>query len=100
MPSPSFRLEVNAELIVHGATEPDATLKIGEHTVPLEPDGAFSLRFSLPDGVHTLPVVAISARTGEQRTATLRFSRHTQAQDQVSAARLEPGLKPPSAENL
>src|SRR6185436_16351739 len=45
-----FRLNVNAELIIYGATEPDARVTIGGRTIQLRPDGTFSFRFALPDG--------------------------------------------------
>jgi hypothetical protein len=95
-----FRLEVNAELVVHGRTEPDATLRIGDRAVPLDADGRFQFRFSFPDGDHTLRVEAISAHTGESRRAELRFQRQTETVGRVGAAVQSGPLKPPSAENL
>jgi len=96
-----FRLEVNAELIVHGATEPDATLKIAGRIIPLKPDGSFRLRFSLPDGNFSFPVEAISAKTGEPRAVSLTFERQTQtAAGPVGTATTEAGLNPPAVENL
>ncbi len=56
-----FWLVVNTELIVYGATEPDANLTVQEVPVKLNADGTFSLRFALPDGLHTIPVRAVSS---------------------------------------
>ena len=56
-----FWLVVNTELIVYGATEPNATLTIQGQPVELRPDGSFSLRFALPDGVQVIPVCARNA---------------------------------------
>lgn len=56
-----FWLELHTELILYGATEPDAELTVDGKVIPLEPDGSFSLRMALPDGCQRLPVVARSA---------------------------------------
>ena len=45
-----FWFNVNAELIIYGATEPTARVTLGGHEIKLRPDGTFSYRFSLPDG--------------------------------------------------
>jgi hypothetical protein len=47
-----FWFNVNAELVVYGATEPDATVTIGGRMIKLRPDGSFSYRFALPDGAY------------------------------------------------
>ena len=46
----NFWFNVNAELIIYGATEPDAKVTLGGHEIKLRSDGSFSYRFSLPDG--------------------------------------------------
>ncbi|HBE77436.1 MAG TPA: hypothetical protein DDW65_06580 [Firmicutes bacterium] len=56
-----FWLVLNTELIVYGATEPDAVVKIQGEAIKLRPDGTFTLRFALPDGTQNIPVVANSA---------------------------------------
>ena len=56
-----FWFNVNAELIIYGATEPDAKVTLGGHEIKLRPDGSFSYRFALPDGNYDLPAVAVSA---------------------------------------
>ena len=60
-----FWLNVNAELIVYGATEPDALVTIGGQPIQLR-----------PDGIHGLAVAAASVR-GEHRQARLEFRRTT-----------------------
>lgn len=63
-----FWLVVNTELIVYGATEPDAHLTVQDVPVKLNQDGTFSLRFALPDGLHPIPVKAVSSdRLNENR---------------------------------
>lgn len=55
-----FWLVVNTELIVYGATEPDAKVTVQGFPIKLRPDGTFSLRFALPDGKQVIPVVAVN----------------------------------------
>ncbi|HXP60319.1 MAG TPA: DUF4912 domain-containing protein [Dongiaceae bacterium] len=71
-----FWLNVNAELVLYGATEPDAQVAIAGQPILLRPDGSFSYRFALPDGHYDLVVTAVSARK-EQRSVRLQFSRRT-----------------------
>ena len=73
---PGFWFNVNAELVIYGATVPGSQLIIGGQCVPLRPDGTFSFRLSLPDGQHELSLAATSA-SGDLRRAELKFSRHT-----------------------
>ncbi len=63
-----FRLWVATELILYGATEPDARVTIQGKEVKLRGDGTFSARFALPDGVLDLPVTAVSSDEIEERT--------------------------------
>ncbi len=48
-----FWFNINAELVLYGATEPDAQVAIAGQPIRLRPDGAFSYRFALPDGITT-----------------------------------------------
>jgi hypothetical protein len=93
---PGFWLNVNAELVVYGATEPDARVTFGGRPVQLRADGTFSCRFALPDGFYQLAVEATSAR-GEMRQAELDFSRNTRCSGSVGSQPQDPALKPPLA---
>jgi hypothetical protein len=73
----SFWFRINAEVILHGSTEPDARVTIAGRPVALRPDGSFSFRFAFPDGDFGLPVSATSADGVERRQATVRFQRGT-----------------------
>ena len=92
---PGFWLNVNAELVVYGATEPDAALTLGGIPIQLRSDGSFTCRFALPDGSYELPVLAVS-KTGDVRQATLQFSRSTQQQGDVGPHPQDPALQPPA----
>ena len=95
-----FWFNVNAELIIYGATEPDAKVTLGGHEIKLRPDGTFSYRFALPDGKYDLPAVAVSADNTDARAANLKFSRETEYLGDVGAHPQDPSLKPPLPENL
>lgn len=56
-----FWLQVHTELILFGATEPNARVTVQGQPVRLNDDGTFSVRFSLPDGEHVLRVHATNA---------------------------------------
>ena len=98
--SKGFWFNVNAELIIYGATEPDAKVTLGGHEIKLRPDGSFSYRFALPDGKYDLPAVAVSADNTDARAANLKFSRGTEYLGDVGAHPQDPSLKPPLPENL
>jgi len=75
-----FWLWVDAELIVYGATDPKAAVTVQGQSIALRPDGSFSVRMVLPDGVQTIPVEAVSADRQETRTITPRVTRATEHQ--------------------
>ena len=87
MPAPSssaaeerpknFWLKADTELIVYGATEPDATLTVSGQPVTLHEDGSFSLRFYLPDGKQEYPIEAVSADGTMKRQITFTVTRAT-----------------------
>jgi hypothetical protein len=98
--SKGFWFNVNAELIIYGATEPDAKVTLGGHEIKLRPDGSFSYRFALPDGKYDLPAVAVSADGTDARAANLKFSRETEYLGDVGAHPQDSSLEPPLPENL
>lgn len=95
-----FWFNINAELIIYGATERDAAVTIGGRTIKLRPDGSFSYRFALPDGKYDLPVVAVSADGTDGRAAELKFSRATEIRGEVGTHPQDPTLKLPTPDNV
>ncbi len=72
-----FWLIADAELIVYGATEPDATVTIDGQPIQLSADGTFRFQMSFQDGVLRYPIVAV-AKDGEQtRSIHMDFERQT-----------------------
>jgi hypothetical protein len=72
-----FWFQLDAELIVYGATEPNARVTLQGQPVRLRPDGTFTMRFSLPDGRQIIPAVAASPDGIEERTIVLAIERNT-----------------------
>lgn len=72
-----FWLVVNTELIVYGATEPNAKVSVQGREIKLRPDGTFTLRFALPDGKQVIPVKAMSSDNQEERTITPIVTKET-----------------------
>src|SRR5262245_8991103 len=95
-----FWFNINAELIIYGATEPDALVAIGDREIALRPDGTFSYRFALPDGDYALPVVAVSTDGADTRSADLKFGRQTRYRGDVGAHPQDPRLQPPHPANV
>lgn len=95
-----FWFNINAELIIYGATEPSASVAIGGRKIKLHADGSFTYRFSLPDGSYDLPVVAVSGDDTDGRAAELKFTRTTEFLGDVGAQPQDPGLKPPTPDSV
>ena len=73
----SFWLVADAELVVYGATDPAATLRIGEEIVPLAEDGTFRIQVPFRDGQQLYPITAVAADGEQSRHITLNFNRAT-----------------------
>ena len=84
--SRKFWLIGDAELIVYGATEPDAALTIAGRPVQLNPDGTFRFQMSFQDGLIDFPIQAIAADGEQNRAVHLKFVRQTPAQNTNSKA--------------
>jgi hypothetical protein len=72
-----FWLIADAELIVYGATEPDATVTIAGRPVKLNPDGTFRFRMTFPDGLIDFPIMAVAADGEQTRAVHMKFTRET-----------------------
>jgi uncharacterized protein len=72
-----FWLVADAELIVYGATEPDATVYIGSRQIQLNPDGTFRFHMSFQDGLIDYPIVAVAKDGEQQRSVHMKFERET-----------------------
>lgn len=73
----SFWLRADTEIIVYGATEPDASLTVQGKNVPLAADGSFTLRFYLPDGEQSYPIEAVSSCGTMSKRITFNVKKET-----------------------
>ncbi len=72
-----FWLIADAELIVYGATEPDAKVTIGGREIKLNPDGTFRFQMSFQDGNIDYPIVAVASDGEQTRSVHMTFNRET-----------------------
>lgn len=72
-----FWLVADAELIVYGATEPDATVTIGGRPIKLNPDGTFRYQMSFQDGLVDYPIMAVAIDGEQTRSIHMKFNRET-----------------------
>ncbi|OLP18825.1 hypothetical protein BST81_08805 [Leptolyngbya sp. 'hensonii'] len=84
-----FWLVADAELIVYGATEPDATVTIAGRPIQLSPDGTFRFQMAFPDGLIDYPILAVAIDGEQTRSIHMRFTRetphrHTNAKDEAT----------------
>jgi len=73
----SFSLVADAELIIYGATEPCASLFIGEEQIPRQADGTFRVHVPFQDGEQLYPIRAITADGAQERSIRMGFQRRT-----------------------
>jgi uncharacterized protein len=83
-----FWLVADAELIVYGATEPDANVTIAGRPIKLNSDGTFRFQMSFQDGVIDYPILAVAADGEQTRSIHMKFeretpSRHTNTKDEA-----------------
>lgn len=72
-----FWLVADAELIVYGATEPDATVTIAGQPIQLNPDGTFRFQMSFQDGMINYPIIAVAVDGEQSRSIHMEFERET-----------------------
>jgi len=75
--SRKFWLQADAELVVYGATEPDATITIGDRLIKANSDGTFRFQMSFQDGLLDYPIMAVASDGEQTRSVHLKFQRET-----------------------
>ncbi|MDR1493553.1 MAG: DUF4912 domain-containing protein [Planctomycetaceae bacterium] len=78
-----LKVEVNADVVIYGKTQPDVQLTIKNEPVSLSPDGQFSIRFQLPEKRQVYPIVAVSVDGIESQTTVLSIDKNTKALEVV-----------------
>ncbi len=79
-----FHMNVNAEVIFYGGTDPRATVTINGEEILLTPEGTFRYHFVFPNDSYEIPIVARSPDGEETRSAILSFSRDTKKTGHVT----------------
>jgi hypothetical protein len=97
VPPKGFWFAVNAELIIYGATEPDAKVTIDGKPIKLRSDGTFSFHYAFPDGQYKLPVVAVSKAGDDKREVQLTFERQSRTKGEVGSVKPPAQMKSPAA---
>jgi hypothetical protein len=72
-----FFFQVEAEVLLYGATKPGSYVTVQGEPVRLRPDGTFTMRLTLPDKRQVIPAVSASADGVEQRTVVVAIERNT-----------------------
>ncbi len=75
-PHGDFWFVADAELIIHGATQPNTTVNIGGHAIKIKPDGTFHLRLPFSDGLMDY-LITVAADGESTRTIHKKFSQET-----------------------
>ncbi len=79
-----FNFEVDAHMVIYGATAPGSNVTLAGEPVKLEDDGTFSVRLGMPDRRQVLPIVASSRDGSEQRTTVLAIERNTKMMEPIT----------------
>ncbi len=77
-PQQDFWFQADAELIIHGATEPGATVTIGGHSIKLKPDGTFHLRVPFTQSLIDYLMTAVTSDEQQTRIIHKKFFQETQ----------------------
>lgn len=72
-----FWLRADTEIIINGATDPDANLTLKGHPIKLSADGSFSVRFYLPNGEDKYTIEAVSGDGTMKKTITFEINKKT-----------------------
>ena len=77
--APAFELEVDAEMVVYGVTQPGAYVTLQGEPVKVHPDGTFRVRVELPNRRQVLPIVASTADGASRQTVVMAVERNTKS---------------------
>ena len=79
-----FRCEIDAEIIIHGATQPGAHVTMQGEPIKVQPDGTFHVRLDLPNRRQVIPILACTKDGVEQRTVVLAVERNTKVMEPIT----------------
>jgi hypothetical protein len=79
-----FRCEIDAEIIIHGATQAGAHVTMQGEPIKVQPDGTFHVRLDLPNRRQVIPILACTKDGVEQRTVVLAVERNTKVMEPIT----------------
>jgi hypothetical protein len=74
-------LEVDAEMIVYGVTQPGSYVTLQGEPVKVQRDGSFRVRVDMPNKRQVLPIVASTADGVERQTVVIAVERNTKSME-------------------
>ncbi len=80
-PEKNFWFIADAELIVHGATEPGSSVDIGGHPIKLKPDGTFHLRIPFTNNSIEYAMKATAADGQQTKFIRMKFFQDTSTEN-------------------
>jgi hypothetical protein len=80
----NFQIEVDAEMIVYGATQPNAYVTLQGEPLKLRPDGTFRVRVEMPNKRQVIPIVASAADGSARQTVVMAIERNTKSMEPYS----------------
>jgi phosphate transport system substrate-binding protein len=83
-PQQDFWFVADAELIIHGATEPNATVNIAGNPISLKPDGTFHLRVPFSENLIDYLITAVAADGENSKTIHKKFSQEVAEAEQLN----------------
>jgi hypothetical protein len=79
-----FQLEIDAEMIVYGATRPDAYVTLHGEPVKVQADGTFRARVDMPNKRQVIPIVASVPDVPGRQTIVMAVERNTKTLEPYS----------------
>lgn len=74
-----FQLEVDAEMVVYGVTQPDARVTLQGEPVRVQSDGTFRVRVDMPNKRQVLPIIATAPDGSRRQMIVMAVERNTKA---------------------
>ncbi len=74
-----FQLEVDAEMVVYGVTQPEARVTLQGEPVRVQADGTFRVRVDMPNKRQVLPIIATAPDGNRRQMIVMAVERNTKA---------------------
>ena len=74
-----FQLDVDAEMVVYGVTQPDARVTLQGEPVRVQSDGTFRVRVDMPNKRQVLPIIATAPDGARRQMIVMAVERNTKS---------------------